>query len=76
MVMSTARVQKLLDPKTMKVVDGNVQVQTRQALNNLKVVLKAAGSDLEHVVKTLVFLKDMSSFMAMNQVSGLSWWPL
>ncbi|KAJ3363802.1 hypothetical protein GGF32_003465 [Allomyces javanicus] len=62
--------QTPLDPKTMKVVDGDVQVQTRQVLNNLKVVLEAAGSDLEHVIKTLVFLKDMNTFTAMNQVYG------
>ncbi|KAJ3371515.1 hypothetical protein GGF31_003124 [Allomyces arbusculus] len=57
-----------LDPTTMEVVDGGVREQTHQVLTNLEAVLKAAGSDLEHVVKTLVFLKDMNSFAAMNQV--------
>ncbi|KNE56276.1 hypothetical protein AMAG_02103 [Allomyces macrogynus ATCC 38327] len=57
-----------LDPKTMEVVPGGVEEQTRQVLTNLQAVLEAAGSDLEHVVKTLVFLKDMNSFAAMNQV--------
>ncbi|KAJ3363803.1 2-iminobutanoate/2-iminopropanoate deaminase [Allomyces javanicus] len=57
-----------LNPKTMEIVAGGVQEQTRQVLVNLKAVLEAAGSDLEHVVKTLVFLKDMNSFTAMNEI--------
>ncbi|KNE55372.1 hypothetical protein AMAG_01271 [Allomyces macrogynus ATCC 38327] len=59
-----------LNPKTMEIVAGGVQEQTRQVLVNLKAVLEAAGSDLEHVVKTLVFLKDMNSFTAMNEIYG------
>ncbi|KAJ3358689.1 hypothetical protein GGF32_010029 [Allomyces javanicus] len=57
-----------LDPKTMEIVAGGVEDQTHQVLTNLQAVLEAAGSDLEHVVKTLVFLKDMNSFAAMNRV--------
>jgi len=57
-----------LDPTTQMLVQGGVQAETRQALNNLKQVLLAAGSDLERVVKTTVFLKDMSDFQAMNSV--------
>ncbi|KNE59374.1 RutC family protein [Allomyces macrogynus ATCC 38327] len=57
-----------LDPKTVEVVLGGVEEQTRQVLISLQAVLEAAGSDLEHVAKTLVFLKDMNSFAAMNQV--------
>ena len=57
-----------LDPTTQGLVPGGVQAETRQALTNLKQVLLAAGSALERVVKTTVFLKDMSDFQAMNSV--------
>ena len=57
-----------LDPTTQSLVPGGVQAETRQALSNLKQVLLAAGSSLERVVKTTVFLKDMNEFQAMNSV--------
>ena len=57
-----------MDPMTTELVAGGVEEQTRQALNNLKNVLEAAGSGLEHVVKALVFLKDMSDFPKMNAI--------
>jgi 2-iminobutanoate/2-iminopropanoate deaminase len=57
-----------LDPATGQLVEGGIQAQTRQTLNNLGAVLRAAGSDLSHVVKTTVFLADMADFGAMNQV--------
>jgi len=46
----------------------DVKAQTKQALENLKAVLGAAGLDLAHVVKTTVFLKDMNDFAAMNEI--------
>lgn len=57
-----------LDPTTMELVPGGVEEQTRQALTNLRHVLEAAGTDLSHVVKTLVFLQDMNDFPKMNAV--------
>ncbi len=51
-------------------IEGDVGVQTRQALTNLKGVLEAAGSSLAQVVKTTVFLSDMNDFRAMNAVYG------
>lgn len=57
-----------LDPATMELVAGGVEEQTRQVINNLRNVLEAAGSSLEHVVKTTVFLKDMSDFPIMNTI--------
>jgi 2-iminobutanoate/2-iminopropanoate deaminase len=57
-----------LDPATMEFVPGGVEEQTRQVLTNLSHVLEAAGTDLSHVVKTLVFLQDMSDFPKMNAV--------
>ncbi|TPX35135.1 hypothetical protein SmJEL517_g02382 [Synchytrium microbalum] len=55
-------------PETMEIVEGDIQVQTRQALTNLKAVLEAAGSDMHHVVKTTVFIKDMNEFAKMNEI--------
>lgn len=57
-----------IDPNTGRLVEGGVQAQTRQTLENLSAVLMAAGTDLEHVVKTTVFLTDVADFQAMNAV--------
>tara|TARA_Y100000815_G_scaffold266289_1_gene284308 strand:+ start:540 stop:929 length:390 start_codon:yes stop_codon:yes gene_type:complete len=57
-----------LDPDTMELVGGTIDEQTDQALSNLSEVLQAAGSSLQHVVKTTVFLADMNDFAAMNKV--------
>lgn len=57
-----------IDPLTGKLVEGDIQAQTRQALTNLEAVLKAAGSCMGNVVKTTVFMIEMADFKAMNQV--------
>lgn len=57
-----------LDPATMKLVEGDITVQTRRVLTNLSNVLEAAGSSLSRVVKTTVFLADFNDFQAMNAV--------
>ena len=57
-----------LDPKTMKLVDGDIAVQTRRVLNNVKALLEASGSSLDKVVKANVYLLTMSDFAAMNAV--------
>jgi 2-iminobutanoate/2-iminopropanoate deaminase len=59
-----------LDPSTGNLVEGNIAVQTRRVMENLKAVLTAAESSLERVVKTTVFLKNISDFGAMNEVYG------
>ena len=59
-----------LDPKTQQIVEGDVAKQTERVLENLKAVVEAAGSSLQHVVKTTVFLADMNDFAAMNEVYG------
>lgn len=59
-----------LDPNTGKLVEGDIQAQTRQVIHNLKAVLEAAGSSLENVVKTTVFLDDMDDYAAVNEVYG------
>jgi 2-iminobutanoate/2-iminopropanoate deaminase len=61
--------QGALDPSTGAAVGaGDVRAETERTLANLAAVLDAAGSDLAHVVKTTVFLIDMSDFAAMNEV--------
>ena len=59
-----------LDPATQQIVPGDVAVQTERVLQNLAAILQAAGSSLAQVVKTTVFLKNMSDFAAMNEVYG------
>lgn len=59
-----------MDPASGELVEGGIQAQTRQALNNLKAVLEAAGSGLERVIKTTVFLNDIGEFGLMNEVYG------
>ncbi|MCT6926061.1 RidA family protein [Metasolibacillus sp.] len=51
-----------------ELVDGDIVEQTNQVFENLKAVLAAAGSSLDQVVKTTVFMKDMNDFAAMNEV--------
>ncbi|MBU0510429.1 MAG: RidA family protein [Chloroflexi bacterium] len=57
-----------IDPASGAFVAGGIEAETRQALTNLKAVLEAAGTSLENVVKTTVFLRDMNDFAAMNGV--------
>ncbi|MDE5919690.1 MAG: Rid family detoxifying hydrolase, partial [Duncaniella sp.] len=56
-----------VDPATGAIPEG-IEAQTRQSLANVKALLAAAGTDLSHVVKTTVFLADMSLFAPMNAV--------
>ena len=60
--------QIAIDPATGELISGDCAAQTRRVLDNLKAVLGAAGSGLERVVKTTVFLKSMDDFAAMNKV--------
>src|SRR5438552_232800 len=62
--------QVAIDPATQQVIDGEVAAQTERVLKNLSAVLREAGSGLESVVKTTVFLKNMADFTAMNEVYG------
>jgi len=62
--------QVALDPATGQIVFGGIAEQTTRVLENLKAVLEAAGTDLFHIVKTVVFLKDMNDFAAMNATYG------
>jgi 2-iminobutanoate/2-iminopropanoate deaminase len=59
-----------IDPQTGEFVAGGITEQTERVLKNLAAVLEAAGSTLDQVVKTTVFLADMKEFAAMNEVYG------
>jgi 2-iminobutanoate/2-iminopropanoate deaminase len=63
--------QVAIDPATQQVISGDIAAQTDRVLKNLSNILNAAGSGLEKVVRTTVFLKNMNDFMAMNEVYGL-----
>ncbi|MBQ2782310.1 MAG: RidA family protein [Oscillospiraceae bacterium] len=56
------------DPATGVIVEGGIEEQTRQSLNNVKAILEAAGLTMDNVVKTTVFLQNMGDFAAMNAV--------
>lgn len=60
--------QIALDPKTGEKVHGGIAQETRQVLDNLKAILESAGSSLEKVVKTTVFLQTMDDFGLMNEI--------
>jgi 2-iminobutanoate/2-iminopropanoate deaminase len=60
--------QVALDPKSGEMLAGDIAQQTERVFQNLKGIVEAGGSSLNHVVKTTVFLKDMNDFAAMNEV--------
>ena len=59
-----------LDPSTGKKVEGGIESETRQTLNNIKAILEAAGSSLNDVVKVTVYLTDMNDFKVVNEIYG------
>lgn len=60
--------QVAIDPATQQVIPGDVAAQTERVIKNLSAILKAAGSGLDKVVKSTVFLRNMGDFAAMNEV--------
>jgi len=59
-----------IDPATQQPIAGDVAAQTERVLKNVSAILTAAGSSLEKVVRTTIFLKNMNDFAAMNEVYG------
>ncbi|MCR4292292.1 MAG: RidA family protein [Candidatus Kuenenia sp.] len=55
-------------PETGETLQGDAAVQTRQVLNNLRNILEAAGTSLDRVVKTTIFMKDLNDYEAVNDV--------
>lgn len=62
--------QLALDPRTGQLVPGDVRIQTKRVMENIKAILEGAGTSLSNVVKTTVFLRDMNDFGAMNEIYG------
>lgn len=60
--------QICIDPASNELISGDIREQTRRVLKNLSALLNASGSQLDRVVKTTVYLKNMSDFAAMNEV--------
>lgn len=65
--------QIAIDPATSNIIQGDISAQTERVVKNISAILAAAGTSLERVVKTTVFLKNMSEFAAMNEVYGKFW---
>ena len=59
-----------LDPKTGKLVEGDIKKETKQSMENLKAILEEAGMTFENVVKSSIFLSDMNQFIHVNEVYG------
>lgn len=59
-----------IDPGTGTFVEGGIQAQTKQCLENLKAILEASGSCMENVLKATVFIKDMNDFPKVNEIYG------
>lgn len=59
-----------MDPETGEILKGDIKVETKRALDNLQSILEEAGTSLEKVVKTTVFVKDMNDFAMVNEVYG------
>lgn len=62
--------QIALDPRTGEIVQGDVQAQTKQCMENIKAILEAAGTSLDNCVKCTLFIKDMNQFGQINEVYG------
>jgi len=62
--------QIALDPTSMELVLDNIEVETKQVMENMKAVLEAAGMTFEDVVKTSIFIMDMNDFARINTVYG------
>ena len=60
--------QVAIDPATNKLIEGDIRAQTERVLKNVSAILDAAGTSLDQVVKTTVFLKNMDDFVPMNEV--------
>lgn len=57
-----------IDPQTQQFIDGDIEIQTKRVLDNLKAVVEAAGSSIESVVKTTIYLTDMNDFSKVNEI--------
>jgi 2-iminobutanoate/2-iminopropanoate deaminase len=64
-----------IDPATGQLVQGTIAQETRRVFENIEAILKAGGASLQHVVRTTVYLADISDFAAMNEVYATFFTP-
>ncbi|WP_029520535.1 RidA family protein [Persephonella sp. IF05-L8] len=62
--------QIAIDPKTQEFIGGSVEKQTERVMENIKAILEEAGLNMNHVVKTTIYLKDINDFEKVNEVYG------
>ena len=62
-----------MDPATRTIVEGDFETHVRQCIKNVETILIAAGTDLKHAVKVVVFLSDMNNFARLNKVYNEYW---
>ncbi|HIE06174.1 MAG TPA: RidA family protein [bacterium (Candidatus Stahlbacteria)] len=62
--------QIAIDPETGKIIEGGIEVETERVILNIKSILEAAGSSLENVIKTTVYMDNLEEFTKMNGVYG------
>jgi 2-iminobutanoate/2-iminopropanoate deaminase len=60
--------QIAIDPKTQQFIEGDIDIQTKRVLDNLKSVLEASGCNLESIVKTTIYLTDINDFSKVNEI--------
>jgi len=58
------------DPETGKLIAGDLEAETRQVMKNLKAVLEAGGSSIDHLIKCSIFFLDMGNFARINEIYG------
>ena len=59
-----------IDPATGNLVEGDIKMETKQSMENLKAILEEAGMTFEHVIKSSIFIADMHQFAQINEVYG------
>ncbi len=62
--------QIAINPETNELISGDIEVQAKQVMNNLRAVLEAAGSSLDNAIKITVYLSDMNDFEKLNKIYG------
>ncbi len=59
-----------IDPETQEMVKGGIEEQTKQVMENIKAIIEEAGINMEHIVKTTIFLKNLNDFQTVNEIYG------
>jgi 2-iminobutanoate/2-iminopropanoate deaminase len=59
-----------INPKTQEMVEGRIEEQTKQVMENIKGILEEVGINFEHVVKTTIYLKNLNDFQTVNEIYG------